>query len=329
MRDSRHKEAPKRHATRDGDIPSLFSEAEMPPKGRPAAMRVVYATDEGYVKPTLISMMSLLENASRDVDILVIGHNLSSAAVTTLKRVEEVHRNASVHHLAISDDMLSMTNWRPAFSRFSPVILSLLYIPTIFESGRVLYLDSDTFVRGDVSPLFDMSMHGMLIAAVKDGHAINVSLNKAEEPRLSEVAEIMGDRPATEYFNSGMIVFDCGAIAERGFDSRLLDKVKGDREYKYPDQDIMNEVFKGNAKLIGREWNTNRNFHWLEPRVEHKILHFAGSPKPWESLPARLLEHRYDLGTHGIITLEYRHHANRLLEGILGDEADVMKDLDL
>ena len=329
MRDSRHKEAPKRHATRDGDIPPLFSEAEMPPKGRPAALRVVYATDQGFVKPTLVSMMSLLENASRDVDILVIGHNLSSAAITTLKRVEEVHRNASVHHLAISSDMLSMTDWRPAFSRFSPVILSRLYIPTIFESGRVLYLDSDTFVRGDVSPLFDMDMDGMLIAAVKDGHAINVSLNKAEEPRLSEVAEIMGDRPATEYFNSGMIVFDCGAIAERGFDSKLLDKVKGDWEYKYPDQDIMNEVFKGNAKLIGREWNTNHSFTRVEPRVEHKILHFPGSPKPWESLPARWFEHRHDLGTHSMITLEYRHHANRMLEGILGDEADVMKDLDL
>ena len=323
------KKAPKRRAAPKADIPSLFSGVEAPPKARSAALRVVYATDQGFVKPTLVSMMSLLENASTDVDILVIGHNLSSAAVATLKRVEEVHRNAAVSHLAISEDALSMANWGPAFSRFSPIILSRLYVPSIFESGRVLYLDSDTFVRADVSELFDMDMDGKLIAAVKDGHAINVSLNTAEEPRVSEVEEIMGDHPATEYFNSAMIVFDCRAIAESGFGSKLLDKIKGDTEYKYPDQDIMNEVFRGKSKLIGREWNTNHHFMDVAPRVAHKIVHYPGSQKPWETLPAKWLEHQDFVGTRGVVALEYRLHANRLLEGILGDEADVMQDLAL
>ena len=323
------KKAPKRQAAPEGDVPSLFSGVETLPKARSAALRVVYATDQGFVKPTLVSMMSLLEKASTDVDIFVIGHNLSSAAVATLKRVEEVHRNAAVSHLAISEDALSMASWSPAFSRFSPIILSRLYIPSIFEAGRVLYLDSDTFVRADVSELFDIDMDGKLIAAVKDGHAINVGLNNAEEPRVSEVEEIMGDHPATEYFNSAMIVFDCRAIAESGFGSKLLDKLKGDTEYKYPDQDIMNEVFRGNAKLIGREWNSSHHFMDIPPRFEHKILHYPGSQKPWETLPAKWLEHQDFVDTRGAVALEYRFQANRLLEGILGDEADVMKDLAL
>ena len=328
MEDSSQKEAPTRHATRDGDIPPLFSGVEMLPKGQSAALRVVYATDQGFVKPTLVSMMSLLENASRDVDILVIGHNLSSGAVTALKRVEERYHNAVVYNIAISDDMLSMTNWNPAFARFSPVILSRLYIPTIFESGRVLYLDSDTFVRGDVSPLFDMDMDGMLIAAVRDFLALEFRRNELKEPRLSEVAEIMGDRPTTEYFNSGMVVFDCGSIAECGFASKMLDKLKSDREYKWPDQDILNEVFSGRTKLVGQEWSADYGRIDEVPNDDCRIVHYASKWKPWDRIPPSRTEmpDEFDLG---ISALRYRVHANRLLEGLLGSDADVMGDLGL
>ena len=318
MQDSRQKEVPMGHATLEGDVLALFSGVEMLPKDRSAVLRVVYAIDQGYVKPTLVSMMSLLENASMDVDILIIGHDLSSTAVALLKRVEESYHNAVVYHVAVSGDMPSMFKWNPAFSRFSPVILLKLYIPTIFKSGRVLYLDGDTIVRGDVSPLFDIDLDGDLIAAVKDGYA------KGGKQRLSEVAEVMGDHLPTGYFSSGVIVFDCGAIAECGFDSKILDMVKSGKEYKYPDQDILNELFRGRAKLVGQEWNADYG------RMDNdcRILHYPDEWKPWKTIPRSRLEEHSELHL-GISALQYRVHANRLLEGLLGSDADVMRDLGL
>ena len=188
--DDPKKEAPMQPAMHEGGYPLPFSGVETLPLGRSASPRVVYATDQNYVKPTLISMMSLLENASTDVDVLVIGHNLSSAAVAALKRVEEIYHNATVNHLSILDKALPVKG--KVASLHPPVLLSRFYIPVIFGCSRVLYLDSDTFVCGDVSPLFDMNMDDMLIAAVKDGHAFEASRGTTRDKRARDVAEVMG-----------------------------------------------------------------------------------------------------------------------------------------
>ena len=133
-------------------------------------MQVVYCIDQNFVKPTLVSMMSLLENSSRNIRVLVIGHDLSPNAIKMLERVEGIYHHAIVRHMAVTDDMLA-DNWN--HDSFPIIIAARLYIPGTFKSGRVLYLDGDTFIRKDVSPLFDMHMDGNLIAAVRDEHISN------------------------------------------------------------------------------------------------------------------------------------------------------------
>lgn len=290
-------------------------------------MRVVYGTNQNYLKPTLISMMSLLEHASRDVHVHVIGHNLSASAVETLNLVDAKYHQASVSHVPIDDEMISIKNWKPSDSRFGPVVLSVCHVPSIFPSGRALWIDSDTLVQGDVSPLFDMDMDAQLIAAVKDNHAIYVSQDAtAEESRAIEVAEIMGDHSPAEYFNSGVIVFDCSAIVESGFDVKLLDAIRSGKAYPFPDQDILNEVFRGRTKLVSQKWNAAHGYA-LESD-DCRIAHHCSQWKPWDRIPDSRLEMSDEIPL-GMAMLRYRLHANRLLEGLLGSGADVMAELDI
>ena len=284
-------------------------------------MKVVYCIDQNFVKPTLVSMMSLLENLSGNIRVLVIGHNLNPNAIKMLERVEGIYHHATVRHMAVTDDMIA-DNWN--HDSFPIIIAARLYIPGTFKSGRVLYLDGDTFIRKDVSPLFDMHMDGNLIAAVRDEV---VSKHTFDEYRTSELANIMGDHPMIEYFNSAVIMFDCGAIYKSELNAEILETAGNSDNYSYPDQDFLNYMFKGKTKFIGTEWNANPSRE--RSKIKPKIMHFSHVPKPWESASSSHFEDPHKMRTLGRAILEYRVNANRLLKQLLGEEADIMKDLDL
>ena len=290
-------------------------------------MRVVYGTNQNYLKPTLVSMMSLLEHASRDVHIHVIGHNLSASAVEKLSLVETKYHQASVSHVPIEDELVSMKNWKPSQSRFEPVMLSILQVPSLFPSGRTLWLDGDTLVQGDVSPLFDINMDGMMIAAVKDDNGMARSAEEVVSERSREIARIMEGHSPADYFNSGVVVFDCSAIVESGLDVKLLDAMKSDRLYAFWDQDILNEVFKGRTKFVSRKWNAAHGCVGLSESDDCRIAHYLSRWKPWERIPDSRLKMSDEIPV-GMSSLTYRLHANRLLEGLLGSDADVMAELD-
>ena len=69
-------------------------------------MKVVWSTDEHFVKPTLVSILSLLEHASGDIAVHVMGHRLSGAALDLLGRVEDAYPDTTFEHIPIKDSMI-------------------------------------------------------------------------------------------------------------------------------------------------------------------------------------------------------------------------------
>ena len=61
-------------------------------------MQTALSTDMNYLKPTLVSIMSVLEHASRNARVFVLGDNLGCQALAVLKRIETVHWNAEIPH---------------------------------------------------------------------------------------------------------------------------------------------------------------------------------------------------------------------------------------
>ena len=67
-------------------------------------MKVVWATDQNYLKPTLVSILSLLEHASGNVDVHVMGHGLSGGALDLLARVVTAHPGTTFAHIPLDGD---------------------------------------------------------------------------------------------------------------------------------------------------------------------------------------------------------------------------------
>ena len=292
-------------------------------------MQIALATDANFVKPTLVALMSLLEHASRDARVHLIGHNLPSYALELFGRIKEIHPSVEIQHHPLADDMFpARIAGTPAVPHVTTACLCRLLIPKFIPSGRVLYIDGDTMTFSDVAELFDMDFGGKAIAAAPDINWPNV---------LPEdyVRGLLGEQPLSHYFNSGILVYDCDRIIAEGLDAEMakLEMVRPD--YGNPDQDRLNHVFRGRVKRLGVRWNMHLRIinygevYSMQRRTgqDPAIRHYISELKPWLSLPSNYFENPNLLAEYGRDVIEYRRIANALLERLLGPQANILSNL--
>ena len=160
--------------------------------------------------------------------------------------------------------------------RFRPVIYARLFLGELLppDVERVLYLDSDVFVRSDIGDLFQIDMQGKAIAAALQPDRMHCIAGKDLKARKAfSMAE--------PYFNSGVLLIDMAQY--RGVDfAQALQKSLPQSEIDmfYYDQDIINFVFKHRILELDYRWNLQN------PEPAHEVLnpsivHYSANPKPW------------------------------------------------
>lgn len=154
-----------------------------------------------------------------------------------------------------------------------------LYFPEMVSSEvtRLLYIDSDAIVVGDLAELFDIDLENLPVAAVYD-----IYVKKQE---LIGVAE-------GNYFNSGVLLIDIKTWREQGISQKALSYVrKYPERILYVDQCGLNAVLKNNWKHLDYKFNVLYSYIpqglsrcELEKFLLNKvILHFT-LERPWHFL---------------------------------------------
>jgi lipopolysaccharide biosynthesis glycosyltransferase len=154
------------------------------------------------------------------------------------------------------------------------------------KMDRMLYLDSDTIILGDLSGLLNKEAP---IYAVRD----NTPSSYAKGLGLST------------YYNSGVLYIDVKKWLEENYQEQIENYIENNqgKKFTYPDQDILNVVLQGQITELSREYNmapyayalrdeklTNYCKRYNVPldelllaRNNPKILHSTGllGIKPW------------------------------------------------
>ena len=151
-------------------------------------------------------------------------------------------------------------NWRDYFNQiptrtkwkqFGPIRAAFT---KILPLNRVISLDVDTIVRGDISELWTMDLQGRHAAACP---------------------EITWDRP---YHNNGVCVMDLKKIREDGADDRMIADLN--RTWTpYVGQDAMQKHLR--ILDLDSKWNACK---FTKPCEDPVILHFADRTD-WRELP--------------------------------------------
>jgi lipopolysaccharide biosynthesis glycosyltransferase len=219
-------------------------------------MKILTAGDKSYI-PGLATLLKSLElNLKRDdydkVEITIVSNGIN----TKEKQQLEACCNYKVYwqdFLGIEEGLLSIFGSKLSYVKMMPE-------KYVNAEDRLMWIDADTIVLGDLESLWIMDLEGMPIAATANPWG---NPNDRQDQR--------------SYFNTGVLVYDMKIWREEKLSETItknaINNIWGDHE-----QGAFNFVLMGRWKKLDRIWN-NENTE----DVSTRIMHFISKPKPWET----------------------------------------------
>lgn len=267
--------------------------------GMPKPVPVVFAADDNYVPQLATTVYSAMKNASKNrfYDVVVLQRNIAWDKQERMRdffykqfpnmtlRFTNVDRMMNGYNLSTNNKHISVET----YYRFLIQGILPFY-------DKVLYLDSDIIVPGDIAELYDTDLGDNMLAAVRDIDFLG-NLNIKDGKRMQYAQETLKMRDPYDYFQAGVLVINTKALRGSYTIQQWLDYATNS-DFIYNDQDVLNAHCEGKVLYLPWEWDV---VHDLENRVGRifsqapgryfdeymasrnnpKIIHYAGYVKPW------------------------------------------------
>ncbi|MCG1054014.1 DUF4422 domain-containing protein [Mycetohabitans sp. B5] len=281
---------------------------------RPAdnAVSVVTASDGNFVPHLATFMTSVQANLDpqRELDLIVLDGGIPEYQRALLERQFRLNGRGRLTFLSCSDMFADI----PLHAHFSAATFYRLSLGELLANhDRVVYVDADTVVLGDLSAIYDLDLDRHAVGAVPD--VIMRSFAATGVPALKEAGGAragdylrdwlgMGNR-GDEYFQAGLIVMDLEALRAINLREHAYSDLTSKR-YWFLDQDVLNKHLLGRVKFLDLSWNVvNASMDVIsglganlaekvrEAFAAPQMVHYAGfEAKPWNN-PAAPLAHFY------------------------------------
>ncbi len=247
-------------------------------------LEIAIAGDSNYLVPLTVLLASLFDSnphAGITVNFLYLDSAVSDSDLAALEAFVAGH-GQRMRRLPVSERQLG----RIPESRHSKSTWLRLLLPELLPDAvdKVLYLDGDIVVCGDLAPLYRTDITDFYVAAVKDPTIVHGRAYCRE----------VGIPDEAQYINAGVLLMNVDRmrrerITEAFFDHlhRHIDRLVAN------DQDVLNAVLWRAVKYVSPVYNYN---FWTERDVAGQlfpaqeiaavrrrpvIVHYIGPVKPW------------------------------------------------
>lgn len=246
-------------------------------------MNILVTLNEKYIRPLFVMLDSLYAQEPGPVDLYLLYSDVSEESREQLQRYME-KRSGRFFPIFVDGTVF----WdAPVLGYFSKEMYYRFLCGTLLPEteDRVLYLDPDILIRGDIAPLYEMDFQGKTLVGVPD-YAINHI--------LPDRKTAIGLPESYDYVNSGVLLFDLKKMRADFSLSRFIGLLEEYRDrLSYPDQDVMNLYFQDDILPAPRVYNFNAGYGtaWnlllfvLKLRHDKEdpvIVHYMGTLKPWQ-----------------------------------------------
>ena len=253
---------------------------------------IVAACDEGFAQHLAVMLLSLADaHPSHDVSIFVLWNGRAQEKDKLRRVLGSTHFEFTL--VDVGDDALRdlAVGANLTVTTYARLLIGDLLPP---ELERVLYLDGDILVRGDIRELWTTDLRGRTAGAVVDlpRYPFNLKLG------------LPSDAP---YFNAGVLLIDLQRWRQLRVGERSLAFAREHGEsLTWSDQCALNLVLHGDWIVLDRVWNFQSldvarivNGHMRFGKVDHarlaaaRLVHFNGRSKPWHYLNDHPLKSEY------------------------------------
>ena len=236
---------------------------------------IFFSTDDNYIPFLDVALSSLLENASADYRYRIIILNTGLQAENTAKVMSRQREDVTIEFVDISN---ALTNIKAHFKNvyhFSVVTYYRLFIASLFpQYEKILYLDCDIVVLGDIAKLYNTELGNNILAAAPEQFVQNT-------PQFRNYARVALGVDPDGYVNAGVLVMNLKAYRENHIEEQFIKLITAyDFDLLDPDQAYLNYLCRGKIMMLPHGWN--KEPMPLACQGEKNIVHYALYKKPWQ-----------------------------------------------
>ena len=237
---------------------------------------ICFASDDNYIPFLAVAISSLLDNANKKnfYKIYVLTTQLKQENIDRILKLRTP--NSKIEFISLKKELDKIQNLFHLRDYYSKESYYRIFIPNVFpEYSKVLYLDCDITVKGDISKLYNTEIHGYYAGAIVEEVMLSYDV-------FGKYVEKVDGINRNKYFNSGVLLINCHRwrklmVAERFVE--LLGK------YKFrlvQDEDYLNVLCKDNVKMIPLGWNKTayKNNDFNDSGLN--LIHWKINWRPWK-----------------------------------------------
>lgn len=209
-----------------------------------------------------------------------------------VERLRDHHPTSSIEAIDLPREWLKDATSPKNF--ITPTALGRMFLPRL-TAGRVLYLDGDTLVTGDLWKAAEIDLAGKPLGGVRDFSVLKWRAIGKSGALARQAALFDGEVELTNYINSGVLLMDCDAIRSDALLQAQMEDMVAAQGYPTVDQDRINAIFHGRITHLDPVWNCSWGRLTVQRRhggalpttgaeTQPVVLHFHGPNKPWHGL---------------------------------------------
>ena len=253
-------------------------------------INIMYASNQNGFKGILLSVLSILENTKEAITVHLLSMNATdikqSYKIVSQKNINQLERILKSYNESNEIILYDLREIHEKYlgaiidSSYTPYAYLRLFANKVLKNDKVIYLDIDTMVCGDIKQLYDIDISNYEIAAVND--AAGTFWIKRN------------------YFNSGVLLINFKRCNATQVFEKCLELIKN-HNYFFVDQTPLNKLIQKRLKL-NRKFNEQRSV-----RSDTVIKHFCQRmkyfpfPRVWnikqwdiENVHKKLKIHKFD-----------------------------------
>ena len=237
---------------------------------------ICFATDDNYVPFLTVAIASLLDNSSKEnfYKIYVLTSHLTEENMNSI--LKQKTENSSIDFVQLSKELDKVQDMFHLRDYYSKETYYRIFIPNLFpQYEKVLYLDCDITVLGDVTELYNTQIHGYYVGAVQE--------------EVMQTFEVFGNYVEKadginrkNYFNAGILLINCRRWRNKLIAERFVDLLNRYKFRVVQDEDYLNVLCKDNIKWLPLGWNKTSYKNEAFDDKDLKIIHWKINWRPWK-----------------------------------------------
>ena len=236
---------------------------------------IFFASDNNYAPYLAVAIKSLLSNASPDYfyKIHVLTTNLDKELCTKIQKLATP--NSSIEIISLAEEIEHIKNRFHLRDYYSIETYYRFFIPDMFpQYDKVLYLDCDITVLGDISNLYLTNISNFLVGAAQEQVMEHYKV-------FGDYVEKVLDIKVKNYFSAGVLLINTKLFRAYKIQQKFFRLMS---EFKFrvtQDEDYLNVLCKDKVKKISIGWNKQPFEETGFDDVDLQLIHYNLGWKPW------------------------------------------------